>query len=321
MFESTRRKTLAAAGLCAAVVLPIAAHATTADAATGHVRYGVNPGGWRSLGQTAPEAYRAAVSAYGPLGFMRLWPNNFTTTWRGGLIPTYVYDAKTAVYINLGSDVAGVNKGAHDAAFTRILQTAPKDRPIWFSFAHEPEGDGFTVAAWQQAQMRLAKLKARYAPANVKFAPLLMGSTFHPSRYKVSASGNVPWSTWFNFDLTNVDALGADLYQWGKSDATADAAATVVNPAVSAARSKGKDLLVGELGARNNLSDGARAKFLRDAVTIFDASPAVKAAAYFESDNGAKGPWNLLPKPGSNSPHMPQSIATWKSAVASSPTS
>ncbi|MER7073575.1 hypothetical protein [Terrabacter sp. NPDC000476] len=322
MFESTRRKTLAAASLCTAVVLPIAAHATTADAATGHVRYGVNSGGWwKTAGQTAPDAYKAAVGAYGTLGFMRLWPNSFTTTWRGGLIPSYVYDAKTAVYINLGSDVAGVNRGAHDAAFIQILKTAPKDRPIWFSFAHEPEGDGFTVAAWQQAQKRLAKLKTQYAPSNVKYAPLLMGTTYMSNRYQVSASGNVPWSTWFDFDLTNVDALGADIYQWGKSDATADSAATVVTPVINAATSKGKGLLVGELGARNTLSDGARASFLGDAVKLFNASPKTQAVAYFENDNGALGPWNLLPKPGSNTPNLPKSIATWKSAVASSPTS
>ncbi len=252
---------------------------------------------------------------------MRLWPNNFNTTWRGGLIPTYIDDAKTAVYINLGSDVAGVNKGAHDAAFIQILKTAPTDRPIWFSFAHEPEGDGFTVAAWQQAQMRLAKLKTQYAPSNVKYAPLLMGTTYMSSRYSVSAPGNVPWSTWFNFDMTNVDAMGADIYQWGKSDATADTAASVVSPVINAATSKGKGLLVGELGARNLLTDTGRAKFLNDAVSLFNASPKAQGVAYFENDNGSLGPWNLLPKPGTNTPNLPKSIAAWKAAVVSSPLS
>ncbi|GAA5016078.1 hypothetical protein GCM10023258_01310 [Terrabacter aeriphilus] len=326
----TRRSVIGAA-LATAVVLPLVGTTQLAEASTrsvqtvdptsGRVRYGFNPGGWwRSAGQTPKSAYDQAVAAFGQPGFMRLWPNRFTTTWRGGLIPTYVDDAKTPVYINLGSDVAGVNRGAYDAAWIQILRTAPKDRWIWFSFAHEPEGDGFTVAAWQQAQMRLAKLKAQYAPTNVRFAPLLMGSTFHASRYRVSATGNVPWSTWFNFDLSNVDAIGADLYQWGTQDATADTAAAVVNPAIEAARSKGKGLVVGELGARNTLTDTGRATFLKDAVKLFDASRNVRAVAYFESDNGSKGPWNLLPKPGTPT-SLPKSIAVWKSAVQSSPKS
>lgn len=316
------RRSVVSAALATAVVLPLVGPAQAADATSGRVRYGINAGGWwKTAGQTPQGAYDQAVAAFGKPGFMRLWPNRFTTTWRGGLIPTYVDDAKIPVYINLGSDVAGVNRGAYDAAFVQILKTAPRDRWIWFSFAHEPENDGFTVAAWQQAQMRLAKLKTTYAPTNVRFAPLLMGTTYMSNRYAVSAPGNVPWTTWFDFDLTNVDALGADIYQWGKSDATADSAATVVTPVINAATSKGKGLLVGELGARNTLSDGARASFLGDAVKLFNASPKTQAVAYFENDNGALGPWNLLPKPGSNTPNLPKSIATWKSAVASSPTS
>lgn len=329
MFSSTRSKVLSAVCASAAVVLPLAVSTAPAGAvasrvpapagaATSHVFYGVNPGGWRTLGQNAPSAYQASVAAYGQLGFMRLWPNTFNTTWRGGLIPSYVYDAKTPVYINLGSDVAGVNTGARDAAWTTILKSAPTDRPIWFSFAHEPEGDGFTVAAWQQAQMRLAALKTKHARANVKFAPLLMGASFIGNRYQAAAAGNVPWSTWFNFDLKNIDAMGADLYQWGTNDATADLASRVINPTIAAAKSKGKKLLIGELGTRNTLSDASRAKFLREAIALFDGSSTVTAVAYFESDNGAKGPWNLLPKPGTSSWNYPSSIKAWRGAVQSS---
>lgn len=322
MFDSTRSKVLAAFSASVAVALPLAVHAAPAEAVTSHVRYGVNAGGWwKTGGQAAAAAYDDAVAAYGQIGFMRLWPNSFNTTWRGGLIPSYVYDAKMPVYVNLGSDVAGVNKGSHDAEFITILQTAPTDRWIWISFAHEPEGDGFTVAAWQQAQMRLAALKTKYAPRNVKFVPLLMGTTYMDSRYRVSAVGNVPWTTWFDFDMTNVDAMGADIYQWGKSDATADTAASIVTPVINAALAKGKGLVVGEFGARNTLSDTARAAFLKDAVNLFDRSTVTRAVAYFENDNGGLGPWNLLPKPGSQGPALPQSIAAWKTAVQSSPVS
>ncbi|HET7399851.1 MAG TPA: hypothetical protein VFJ94_15140 [Intrasporangium sp.] len=322
MFSSARRTTVAAITALTAVTLPVLMHAESADASSGRVRYGINSGGWwKTGGQSHEDAYKQAVAAYGQPGFMRLWPNRFNTTWRGGLIPTYVDDAKIPVYINLGSDVAGVNNGTHDAEWIKILQTAPRDRWIWFSFAHEPEGDGFTVADWQKAQMRLASLKTQYAPSNVKFAPLLMGTTFMDSRYKISAPGNVSWSTWFNFDLKDVDALGADIYQWGKSDASADAASTIVSPVIEAAQSKGKGLVVGELGARNTLSDAGRAKFLTDAVNLFDAARNVRAVAYFENDNGALGPWNLLPKPGvaTLTPGLVKSVNVWKTAIQSSP--
>ena len=302
-----------AIGASFAIAVPLVSTSPFVETSTSHVYYGVNPGGWRTLGQTAAVAYQASVSAYGQLGFMRLWPNSFNTTWRAGLMPPYVYDAKIPAYINLGSDVAGVNSGSHDAAWTTIPKTAPTDRPIWFSFAHEPEGDGFTVAAWQQAQMRLGALKTKYAPSNVNSVPLHIGD-----RYKVAAAGNVPWSSWFNFNLKDIDAMGADLYQWGKNDATADPASVVVNPTIAAAKSKGKKLLIGELGARNNLTDASRATFLREAVALFDASTTVTAVAYFESDNGAKGPWNLLPKPSGASWSYPGSIKVWRGAVQSS---
>ena len=129
----------------------------------------------------------------------------------------------------------------------------------------------------------------------------------------------MPWTTWFDFDLKDVDAIGADIYQWGKSDATADSAARVVSPVIEAARTKGKGLLMGELGARNTLTDGARATFIKEAVNLFDSSKVTRAVAYFENDNGGLGPWNLLPKPGSKSATLPASVAAWKAAVQSSP--
>lgn len=292
--------------------------------------YGANLGGWRTLGEKAPDAYARILAAFGSLGIVRCWPNGFNTTWRGGLIPTYVWDGGHDLYVNLGSDIRGINTGQYDAAFKTILKSAPTDRQVWFSAGHEPENDAFpapgafTIKEWQQAQMRLAKLKTENAPANVRYAPLLMGGSYmvNPAkplenRYTESASGNQPWTVWFDFDLTNIDAIGTDIYQHGKSDTDAnrDSAARVVQPSIAAARKLGKKLIVGELGARNTMSDTGRAAFLADAIAIFNANADVVAAvSYFESDNGALGPWNLLPKPGVTTATMPKSIAVWRAA-------
>lgn len=285
---------------------------------TRQVAYGWNVGGWwKTGGQSPSDAYAQAKAAFGTPKVLRVWANRIAADL-ASLLPAYL-EPGTGAFVNLGSDVAGVNAGRYDATLTQMFKSAPTDRDVWVSLGHEPENDGgsFTLAQWQAAQARIGAIKAANAPKNIRLVALLMGSTFMTGRYSSSAPGNRPAAEWFAFDLKDVDCLGTDIYQWGKTD-PGDTAALVVQPCIDLARKLGKGLVVGELGARNLLSDAARAKFLTDAVALFDAnSDVVEAVAYFENDNGDLGPWNLLPKPGTTTPSLPKAVAAWRAAIQS----
>lgn len=300
------------------------------DAATkppSKVLWGVNPGGYSTLSgaETAAEAWTRIATAYGKIVSTRWWVSSFGWNW--STVPARF--GKCGLYLNLGADVAGVNAGTYDAAWANICKTAPTDRPLLAaSFSHEPEDEvaagKFTIAAWQNAQKRLAKIKADNTD-RILFAPLLMGVSFHPTRFAWAASGNQPWSTWFNFDLTNVDALGADIYQQGKTDDTVDTPQTIGGPFLAACKAKGKRGIVGELGARRvnppsvpGISDGARAKFLTDFGAFANANAdVIKAVHYFESDNGRPEmvPWALTPNPKTGEFKSPLALAAYKALI------
>lgn len=289
---------------------------------TSAVLYGSNPGGWVGS-ESAEAAFAGMRQAFGNIQIMRLWPNDFRTTWAGGLVPSYVWDTGCGVYPNLGSDVAGVNAGRYDTAFRQLVLAAPTDRYVALSMSHEPENDT-TPGPWAQAQNRLGAIKAETGRDDVMFMPLLMGATFHPQRYKWT--NPLPWDAWFaDVDLSLIDGIGADCYQSGKDAATADHAATVFQPVYDALAQTGlRHVGFGEVGAMFKYGGGTlatdtrRADYLREVVAIIGANADVTDfAAYYESSSGAKGPWCLRTKPGTTSPAFPQAVAVWADAVAS----
>jgi hypothetical protein len=295
-------------------------------APTGKVLFGVNPGGYSTVSkaETVAEAWNRIQTAYGKIVSTRWWVSSFGWNW--SQVPARF--GKCGLYFNLGADVAGVNSGKYDAAWANLCKTAPTDRWLAASFSHEPEdevaGGQFTIAQWQNAQKRLARIKSENTD-HITFAPLLMGVSFHPTRYSWAANGNQPWSTWFDFDLTNVDALGIDIYQQGKDDASADTPQTIGGPFISACKAKGKKGVVGELGARRvnppsspGISDGARATFLTNFGKFANNNAdIIEAVHYFESDNGRDimVPWALTPNPQTGEFKSPQALAAYKALI------
>lgn len=281
------------------------------------VLYGANISGWFHNGETVAQAETRIkssdpVKGYGPAKFaVRQW-SSMTSDW--SKLVGNNGDGRP-LYIDLGSNWTAVNNGSMDATFQSICQNAPTDRPIWLCFCHEPEARlsaGLTPALWQQAQTRLAKIHAQYSPPNVRFAPILMGSTYFSDRYTASAHGNSRWDVWFDFDLTNIDAIGADIYPWS-TDSPATAAQTEMAPFLNAMQALGKPGTIGELGIRAGYgwTDQQTASMLHDFITICDANAdKIECCLYFECDN-PPGVCCLLPKPdGTN--HYPQAAQAWR---------
>lgn len=296
---------------------------TLPEPVAGHrVLYGCNPGGWAGL-ESSEQAFRRMAAAFGTPGIMRLWPNDFRTTWAGGLVPSYVWASGCGVYVNLGSDVDGVNAGRYDRAIDQLALAAPRDRYVAVSVAHEPENDT-TPGPWAQANNRVNGRIAATGRTDIGRFPLLMGATYHPTRYKWTNS--LPWTAWWeNIDLSVVSGVGADCYQSGKNLAELDHAATVFNPVYDALHQLGLPQAgFGEIGAMRQypgtttlVPDKKRNEYLRELITIIEAHAEETAfAAAFESAAGAKGPWNFLPKPGAAA-EFPLCVATWREAITS----
>lgn len=282
--------------------------------------FGANVGGYVvSKDEKQKAAFDRILAGFGAINVVRWWPTGFPT-WKQ--LPPYYGDRPVSV--NCGNDVTGMLAGTYDDALATFCRDAR--RRTWLTFAHEPEdevGNGtFTLPDWQRAQRRVNAIVREASNPLVTCGPLLMGVTYHPNRYKAAARGNVPASTWLNYPL-DCAFIAADLYQWGKDDASADRASVLFDPLIAAARAKGKQVVVGELGARRvnppyapGISDGARARFLTDAVGISNARARIQAVMYYETDRGPadKAPWNLLPAADGSGVHSPKAAAVWRNA-------
>lgn len=278
----------------AATVNGRALAASTTVTVSSSVAYGASVGGyWSTItpGEAKSDAYARITAGFGRLQSVRLFASS---------VPSYV-DPAAIVCL--------------DAAPTQatIEALAARQTISYLSTHHEPENDGGTPAAWHAEQIAAAAACVQYGKGRVRYVACLMGGTFMPGRPATSA---YTLAQWLDFDMTNVWAIGSDSYQWGKMDATADSAATVLQPVLDAATARGKRVAFLELGARCLLSDAARAKFLKDARALIDASGIVDVACYFESDNGSLGPWCLLP-PAGQPPIAPLAVAAWQAACTS----
>lgn len=282
--------------------------------------WGFNVGGYAATkGETASAAYARITQAFGPVQVVRWWPNRFFG-WEE--LANYPFKDVPAIAANLGSDVNGVLQGIYDDDMLNICTEAT--RPTWLTMAHEPEDDGFAVGDWQRAQVRLAQIKADAGNDLVRFGPLLMGASYHPTRYVGTGPNPLRASERLDFDRSNIDFVGADLYQWGKGDADADHAEAVIGPVRDLALSYGVGVLIGELGARrrSTVSDAIRKRWVDETAAIAAANPGlIETVCYYETDRGAadKVPWNLLPPPGGNPDdpaNSPQVVAAYRALCA-----
>jgi hypothetical protein len=283
----------------------------TAPSTTSAVLYGSGCAGWWSgKAGTAKETRQqgtARIAAAWNVGVWRAWET----------IPSYL-TKQASVFLDNGS--------ASSVAASCKALLAWSSLTHWLSCWHEPENDGVSIADWQKVQLQAAAAVKANGQGRIRYVSLLMGQTGIPSR-------NPPTSAeqWFGFDLSDVDCIGADLYQNATSDADADTADEVLGPWIDLALKLGKPLVIGEFGTRRvsprwspGITDAARAKYLTDATAIMDSarfpdgSPVVQAVMYYESDSGNADrlPWNLLPPPGQTSPYSPQAESVWRARLA-----
>jgi non-ribosomal peptide synthetase component F len=97
-----------------------------------------------------------------------------------------------------------------------------------------------------------------------------------------------PADQWLDFDMTNIDWIGGDHYQWPN-----DTAAFNLGYLIDAAKARGKRVLVAETGALplSKATDQARADWYAGIAALVDANPGLFVGVLtFESDRGPENP-------------------------------
>lgn len=267
------------------------------------VLYGSGFGGWfTTLGESKQSAYNRIVKAFAPdkgyLDVVRLFSSSLLS---------YI-DPRTKVF---WEPSGGINQAT-------IQQLAARGPGQYISEMHEPEDKNISIADWQALQAERAALVKQHGGGNVSLVPVLMSMSFIPSR-----NPPYPASAWFaGMDMTNIDYIGADAYQHGTSDVTADTVDVFIQPVLDLARALGKKSVFGELGFRRvtppnslGISDAKRAQTAQAAIALFDANAdVVEAVMPFESDSGkpAYVPWPMTHPTNPN--YSPLAVSAWASA-------
>jgi hypothetical protein len=131
-----------------------------------------------SVQRQSGESYRDAVARenakYGGLDIIRLFSPGLPASWSN--INADV--GTTPLVISFKADPKAVAAGDYDTFFRNWFATAPTNRPIWWSFYHEPEDNieagAFTAADYRAAWARLAGLSDEARNSQLRATLILM---------------------------------------------------------------------------------------------------------------------------------------------------
>lgn len=271
--------------------------------------FGASIGGWsvKNKTETLAQAHARIKAAFGgQLPVIRAWPPAGSAS-----LGQYADDTCKCYVIE-------VPQGSTPAQVDVQVRAAPAGSVLvaW----HEPENDGTDAATWQAFVAMVGARIVASGRKDITGAVILMGATYHPTRY-VDTGGH-PWTYWIPAVLPpGITMLGGDMYPRGGTDAKADTAATVLQPALDAATKYGVQFVIGELGCgRPAWSDAVRAKYTADAVAFLRANAKTfPVVSLFESDGGPQGPWCVTPNPATGQPLLPQTLAVVRTAIGGTP--
>ncbi len=267
-----RRMAAAAVGL--AVLAAAALAPTAASAAVSDPLFGATI--WQGYKQSYADAWERSNTTYGGLEVTRVFYRGRPDPWPG----------KTAVgggpvIVSFKMPPAEVLAGLHDTYLRDWFAGAPTDRPIWWSYFHEPEDNiqrgQITAAEFRAAFAHIDALAESALKANLHSTLILMCWTLEPN------SGR-NWLNYYPGDLS-VDALGWDCYNYGHHVGRYKPMSEFLWRVPQAAASVGKPWGVAELGSVLISGDDGtnRAQWLREGAAWMrgHANPPIWAA-YFD---------------------------------------
>lgn len=236
-------------------------------------------------GETYRQAVDRSVSQYGRLGVVRKFFPGLPAPWSrirqdiGTLTPAVSFKANPKEVLS----------GRHDAQLKQWFATAPTDRPIYWTYFHEPENDvdsgAYTPAQFTAAWKRVSSLADAAGKPNLKATLTLMCWTLEKGSHR-------DWRDYFA-GKQYVDVLAWDCYNKAITRADYADPKAMLGTAIAAGRSVGLPVAFGEFGSKLARGDDgtrraawllAAAKYLHDNDVVY--------VSYFDSTVG--GEFRLL---------------------------
>jgi len=250
-----------------------------------------------AAGQSQAQALAAANSRYGNLEVVRVFYHGLPAPWPGAAALS-----GGPVVVSFKAAPKDVLSGSVDGQLSSWFANAPKGRPIYWSYFHEPEDDiargAYTAADYRAAWQHLRALSLKASNPNLRSTLILMG-------WSLSAQSGRNWKDYYPGSST-IDVLGWDTYNLAAPKGKYNDAATVMGDVVATSRAAGKPWGIAELGSLlvSGDSGAGRAAWLNQMASYAQAQGAA-FVTYFDAPVG--GEYRLLDAP---------SQRAWKAVVS-----
>jgi hypothetical protein len=237
--------------------------------------------GWAvpsGTGSPFATVFNKTVATFGSPQVVRVYYPGLPGSWSGpaGLV-------NRPVVVSFKALPQTILSGADDAALLAWFNSAPTNRPIWWSYYHEPEDNiargEFTAADYRAAWVHIAGLADAAHHSNLKATLILMCWTLNPQSGR-NFSDYYPGSGIIN-------TLGWDCYNAAYTKGGYDSPASIFGRAVDVSRNLGKPFGIAEWGSQMAVGDNGTGRgawisltttYLRDFGTAW--------ATYFDSNTG-----------------------------------
>jgi hypothetical protein len=245
---------------------------------------------WTGDGSNAAQALARETTAFGRPDVVRTYYQGMPAAWPGS-----AGVSGGPVVVSFKAQPKDVASGRLDGQFANWFNTAPKDRPIFWSYFHEPENDvesgSFTTADYRAAWVHLAGLADRANNPQLRSNLILMCWTLQSGSHR-------NWQDYFA-GAGVIDTIGWDCYNKSYSKGSYGDPASMLGKAVATSNGAGVNWAVAELGSKLATGDNGtgRAAWLT-AIGKYARSNGAAYITYFDSTVG--GDFRLLDSPSKN---------------------
>jgi len=193
------------------------------------------------FGANTPNGVAYADAAYGPIEMIRVFFTGAPDAWGSAKLAD-----PRPVNVSFKYLPGDVLAGRHDAALRAWFRAAPTNRPVWWTYYHEPE-DNFTTDAEKSAYRRAWKRVARIADGVGK--PNLL-ATLVLMDWTVNAQSGRNWRDWYPGSRV-IDVMSWGVYGFPRTASSPQKLMTehqVHRPSLAVTRAEGKPYAISELG-------------------------------------------------------------------------
>jgi len=228
-------------------------------------------------GESYGEAFQRLSKAYGgSLDIVRMFHSGLPRPW--STITSDIGD--TPLVVSFNADPGAIVAGRHDQMLSQWFADAPRTRPTYWSYFHEPENDGVSHSQYRAAWRHISSLEDRADNPQLNATLIMMCWTLEKN------SGR-DWRDYYAGDDV-VDVLGFDCYNGGHRKGRYRDPIDMMEDVTALSESLGKPFGIAELGSVVVGADGGtrgRAEWLTEYARVIRENGGL-FGTYFDSDVG-----------------------------------